>query len=116
MHTIGPVTIADLSREGELLEVGCMHCGRHGYFEVEALRHFKPNRLPDWLPVPQIRDKLRCSNCGASNRATMNRPIWARGDCRPPPMGAGAGERPDGRGPMLTFAGRLVEASQAKCR
>jgi hypothetical protein len=116
MLTNGPVTIADLSRKGELLEVGCMRCGRHGYFEVEALRHFKPNRLPNWLPVPQVRDKLCCSNCGARNRGTINHPVWARGDCRPPPMGASAGERTDPREPMLTFVGRLVEASQAKCR
>jgi hypothetical protein len=106
MKTNGPVTIADLSRKGELLEVGCMRCGRHGYFEIERLRRSKSNRSPDWLPVPKVRDQLRCSNCGARNRGTINHPIWTRGDCRPPPMGASADERIRVREPMLAFAGR----------
>ena len=77
MHEPGPVTIGDLRRSGKALEIGCMNCDRHGYFDPRALA------LPDTLPVPQTAARLRCSQCGFRNAPTSVK-VWARPDARPP--------------------------------
>ena len=33
MNSHGPVTIGDLCGDGKALEIGCMNCDRHGYFD-----------------------------------------------------------------------------------
>src|SRR5262245_18259058 len=70
-----PVTIGDLIREGELLEVHCGNCRpeRHLYLNPEILR------LPKRMPVPEVARHRVCSRCGARNGETYN-PIWARLD------------------------------------
>jgi hypothetical protein len=73
----GPVTIADLIREGKLLEIGCLGCGRHVY--VDAAK----SDLPAWLAVPEASKRLVCSVCGALNQPTWH-PIYARPDARAP--------------------------------
>ena len=37
MNSNGPVTIGDLRRDGKALEIGCMNCDRHGYFDLHTL-------------------------------------------------------------------------------
>ncbi len=69
------LTIGDLKRDGKLLEIGCLGCGRHIY--VDAARA----GLPEWLPVPEAAARLVCSQCGALNQPTSH-PIWARPDAR----------------------------------
>lgn len=83
MH--GPVTIADLKRDGKLLEIGCMGCNRHVYIDPASIA------LPDNQPVPTAAARLVCSVCGASNRRAPEQargglwhPIWARPDARVP--------------------------------
>jgi hypothetical protein len=80
------VTIGDLIREGELLEVHCGNCRpeRHLYLNPEILR------LPKRMPVPEVASHLVCSKCGATNSETYN-PIWARPDARV----GGFGHHPD---------------------
>ena len=71
----GPVTIGDLRRDGKALEIGCMNCNRHEYFDAHVIR------LTDDLPVPRAASRLRCSRCGFRNTETAHR-IWARPDAR----------------------------------
>ena len=73
----GPVTIGDLKRDGKLLEIGCLGCGRHLYVDPAGAG------LPDDLPVPKAAARLACSGCGAINQPTWH-PIWARPDARVP--------------------------------
>jgi hypothetical protein len=81
----GPVTIADLKRDGKLLEIGCLACSRHLYVDPASVG------LPDHQPVPSAAARLRCSVCGATNRRATGQahgglwhPIWARPDARVP--------------------------------
>jgi len=69
----GPVTIGDLRRDGKALEIGCMNCNRHGYFDANTLA------LPDALPVPNTANRLKCSRCGFRNTSTSVK-AWARPD------------------------------------
>ena len=80
MNGNGPVTIGDLRRDGKALEIGCMNCDRHGYFDLHTLA------LPDTLPVPETADHLRCSGCGFRNTATSVK-VWAKPDARTPDAG-----------------------------
>ena len=73
----GPVTIADLTRDGKLLEIGCLGCGRHVYVDAADVR------LPNDLSVPNAAARLACSGCGAINQPTWH-PIYARPDARAP--------------------------------
>jgi hypothetical protein len=84
-----PVTIADLVREGKLLEVHCSSCRpeRHLYIDAGSLD------LPKRIPVAEIASHLVCSRCGARNTETFN-PIWARPDARVPGV---TGRYPDFR-------------------
>jgi hypothetical protein len=63
--TTGPITIADLTRDGKLLEIGCLGCGRHVY--VDASR----SGLLEWPPVPEVSARFVCSRCGALNQPTI---------------------------------------------
>ena len=71
----GPVTIGDLSRSGQLLEMGCLDCSRVVYVEAQTLR------IADSQPVPTLARRLKCSRCGARN-GPIHHPIWARPDAR----------------------------------
>ena len=75
MQSTGPVTIGDLRRDGRALEIGCMNCSRHGYFDPHAFA------LPDTLPVPETADRLRCNRCGFRNTLSSVK-VWARPDAR----------------------------------
>ena len=59
----GPVTVGDLRRNGELLEIGCMACNPHLYVDPASIR------LSDNQPVPPAAERLVCSVCGASWKA-----------------------------------------------
>jgi hypothetical protein len=74
---IKPVTIGDLIKSGQLLEVHCSSCrpARHLYIDAGSLD------LPKRLAVPGVASHLVCSVCGAKNSATSH-PIWARPDAR----------------------------------
>ena len=72
-HDPGPVTIGDLRRDGKALEVGCLNCDRHGYFDPHALA----------LSVRLTADRLRCNRCGFRNTATSVK-VWVRPDAWPP--------------------------------
>src|SRR4051794_34212613 len=74
-----PVTIADLIRDGKLLEVECSACkpSRHLYIDPLSLG------LPKRLPVPDVANHLVCSVCGARNDE-LTRPIHVRPDARVP--------------------------------
>lgn len=61
----GPVTMGDLRRKGELLEVGC-RCGRTLYLDPSTLP-FSANQ-----PVPTVYQRMKCSSCGA--KAWYSRP------------------------------------------
>jgi hypothetical protein len=73
MH--GPVTIADLIRDGKLLEIGCLGYGRRVYVDAAGAG------LPNNLPVPSAAARLACSCCGAINQPSWH-PIYARPDAR----------------------------------
>jgi hypothetical protein len=73
----GPITIGDLKRSGQLLEIGCLGCGRHLYVNAAGVG------LPDNQPVPEVARRLACTGCGAINQPTWH-PIWARPDARAP--------------------------------
>ena len=73
----GPVTIADLTHDGKLLEIGCLGCGRHVYVDAACVG------LPNDLPVPNAAARLACSGCGAINQPRWH-PIYARPDARAP--------------------------------
>jgi hypothetical protein len=77
MATAWPLTIADLIREGKLLEIGCLGCGRHVYVDAAGVG------LPSDLPVPNAAARLACSGCGAINQPRWH-PIYARPDARAP--------------------------------
>jgi hypothetical protein len=64
------VTIGNLSRSGELLEIGCIDCSRIVYVEAQSLR------VADSQPVPSLARRLKCSRCGARNGLIHN-PIAA---------------------------------------
>jgi len=70
-----PVTIGNLRQTGKALEIGCLNCDRHGYWDATTLP------LPDALPVPDVAARLRCSQCGYKNGPTGGR-VWARPDAR----------------------------------
>jgi hypothetical protein len=72
-----PVTIADLIRDGKLLEIGCLGCGRHVYVDAAGVG------LPINLPVPSAAARLACSGCGAINQPRWH-PIYARPDASAP--------------------------------
>ena len=71
----GPVTIGGLSREGKLLELGCLDCSRVVYVAPRSLG------MSDSQPIPRLARRLKCSRCGAKN-TPIHHPIWARPDAR----------------------------------
>lgn len=76
----GPKTIGHSRQTGELLEIGCYYCGRHGYFRPDSVS------LPAELTFPDAVWQLRCSNCGRRNaRNWPGYPIWLRVDTRVSP-------------------------------
>jgi hypothetical protein len=60
-------TIGDFADRGQLLEIGCEICSRHGYF-----RHGDVN-LPRHLTLEEASWLLVCGNCGARNRVERDR-------------------------------------------
>ena len=64
--TSGPVTIGDLRRKGELLEVGCTKCWNVRYVDAVTLP-FHGN-----MAVPEAYRRMRCSKCG--EKAGYSRP------------------------------------------
>lgn len=98
-------TVRWFRETGELLEIGCCTCGRHGYFDTTAIP------LPDDLPLEKIARRLRCSSCGTKNSRESNWPIWIRADARqaecpsgplPRPAGITLERRPE-RGPGIPY-------------
>jgi len=75
------VTIGDLIAAGRAIEIGCLNCNRHGYYDAATLG------LPEWLPVPEVAKRLRCQACGFRNNANSEK-VWARPDARPSPSSA----------------------------
>ena len=71
----GPVTIGDLKRTGQLLEVYCDGCARHLSLDPGSLT------VEDAQPVPTLAPRLRCTVCGARNDA-IRFPVWCRPDAR----------------------------------
>lgn len=61
-----PVTIGDLRRKGELLEVGCTKCWHVAYVD--------PHQLPFHgnVGVPDAYRRMKCTKCGS--RAGYSRP------------------------------------------
>lgn len=58
----GPVTIADLVCDRELIEIGCTACGHYGYFYPDALD------LPDRMPVLEVFKRCSCSKRGVKGQ------------------------------------------------
>jgi hypothetical protein len=57
---LGPVTLGDLIRDGKLMWVYCISCGRERDVDPTSLA------LPPGTPVPTLgRSHLKCSGCGA---------------------------------------------------
>lgn len=75
----GPVTIGDLRRNNQLLEVGCARCPRTIYLDAAQLP------FDDTAAVPTLHTRMKCSVCGA--KASYSRP-----DAR---IAGVAGEYPD---------------------
>jgi hypothetical protein len=69
------VTLADLAREGKLVECGCSICGLVSYVKPGDMG-LKMN-----IEVPLIARWHKCSGCGACNTATAS-PVWVRPDPR----------------------------------
>lgn len=65
------VTLAELSRNGRMLEVGCNICHRHLFIPPSSLK------LSQRLPLLEVANHLTCSQCGARN-TELKTPIWAR--------------------------------------
>ena len=63
-----PVTIGDLRRGGQLLEVGCRRCWN--------VRYLDPFSLPfgHVQPVPTAHKRMKCSVCGADGSQCYSRP------------------------------------------
>jgi len=70
-----PVTMGDLRRTGQLLEVSCMNCAH--IFHVDPAT----TDLPDELPVRLAAAKVHCSVCGSKN-TPIRFPIYTRPDAR----------------------------------
>jgi hypothetical protein len=64
-------TLADLSRNKRMLEVGCESCHRHLFIQPSLLK------LPQSIPIAEVASHLNCSQCGAKN-TDLGTPIWAR--------------------------------------
>ena len=56
---IGPVTLADLIRDGKLLWVYCTECGHERDLDPDAID------LPPETPVPEVGKHMKCSACGS---------------------------------------------------
>ena len=70
----GPVTLADLSREGRKMWTYCTECGRERDLDPGSLP------LPPGTPVPGLgRRFMKCSACGS--RKVDTRPELYRGNC-----------------------------------
>jgi hypothetical protein len=76
-------TIGDSRENGELLEIGCYICGRHGYFTHDEVR------LPAHLSFAAASWYLTCSTCGAHNLREPQWPVWIRPDARVTATGKG---------------------------
>jgi len=78
-----PVTMGDLRKRNQALEIGCQNCYRHVYADPATIK------LSDDVPVPEAAKYLTCSKCGFKNnpQATASQFIWARPDARPVAMG-----------------------------
>ena len=64
-------TVGDLRLAGLALEVGCMNCKQHGFYNPVTLPY------PDDLPVGDIAIKLTCKQCGFKNKPGSVM-VWAR--------------------------------------
>ena len=64
-------TLADLSRNERMLEVGCKSCQRHLFIRPSSLK------LPQRTPIAEVASHLNCSQCGAKN-TDLHTPIWSR--------------------------------------
>ena len=66
MSTVGDLRLANLA-----LEVGCMNCQQHGFYNPSTLS------FPDDMPIDDIAAELTCKQCGFRNKpdAVM---VWAR--------------------------------------
>jgi hypothetical protein len=71
----GPVTLADLRRQGLPLLVWC-RCGHRAELDSAGIR-LRPS-----TPIPKIENRFRCVACGAKNTAT-DHPVMALMDPRP---------------------------------
>jgi len=57
--TTRPVTIGDLRRIGQLLEIGCTKCWNVRYLDSHTLP------FPDYRAVPAVHNRMKCSACDA---------------------------------------------------
>lgn len=67
------VNIGDLSREGKLLELGCLDCSRVVYVAPRSLA------IVNSQAVPTLARRLQCSRYGAKNIANFH-PFWEKPD------------------------------------
>jgi hypothetical protein len=75
MATPGPVTLADLRRQGLALLVSC-RCGHRAQPDPDGIR-LRPSK-----PIPRIENEFRFSACGAKNTA-IEHPVMEQMDPRP---------------------------------
>jgi hypothetical protein len=86
--------VRDFAQDG-LLEIGCIFCGRHGYWTKDQVK------LPAHLTIAEAGMVLTCSNCGQKNKE-VGYPLWVRPDGRGPVVGQLGLAHP----PRIVFEGR----------
>jgi hypothetical protein len=64
-------TVGELRLEGLALEVGCMNCQQHGFYDPASLSY------PDDMPVDDIAAGLTCKQCGFANKPGTVM-VWAQ--------------------------------------
>lgn len=64
MHVSQPVTLASLIRQHKLLWCYCRDCGRERDLDPSSLP------LPGEFPVPQVGNRMKCTQCGSRKIAT----------------------------------------------
>jgi uncharacterized Zn finger protein len=52
----------------EMIEVECLECGHQGEVSVIEIR----SKIPAWFRVLDVPRVLRCDQCGAAGRASIN--------------------------------------------
>jgi len=55
------ITLGDVKLEEHVLEIGCMNCQQHGFYDPTGLDY------PDDTLIDDIADTLTCKQCGFRN-------------------------------------------------